>query len=135
MRGRSPGPAFRNDPERIPHTSGVRLQPFPRPGERLAPTTPSAAKRPTPLLTHDGDQFWAALTIGGKIGVCLVGALGVIAVLGIGDDIFFGGIDGPNAAAVFGFYALIVVGLLLGIVLSLDAAFQAARQRLARRLR
>jgi hypothetical protein len=54
--------------------------------------------------------------------------------LGIGEDGFFGGADGPNAAAVFRFYALIV-GLLFGIVLGLDATFRAARQRLVGRLR
>ena len=65
------------------------------------------------------------LTLGGRVLFTLVAGLGLIGV--IGDDTT-GGVDGPNAAAVLGFYVL----LTLLVVVTADGAFRLVRSGASR---
>jgi hypothetical protein len=65
------------------------------------------------------------LTIGGRVVFTLIAALGLLGV--IGDDTT-GGVEGPNVAAILGFYVLLA---LLAIV-AVDSAFRCLRAAVRR---
>jgi peptidoglycan biosynthesis protein MviN/MurJ (putative lipid II flippase) len=109
-----------------------RPLPFPRPGERLV----DGPGRPEQVAPDDApDELWASLTIGGRILVCLVAAIGVLGLVGVVADAVFGGVHGDQEGGVLFVLVILVVGALLAVVVGLDAGFRAVRTRVANKPR
>jgi hypothetical protein len=105
----------------------MERQPFPKPGQRLSDVT---VPRAAPPAGDNLADLWNSLTLIGRILVCVVGAIGAIGLVGVFADAVFGGVHGDQAGGVLLVFVALTVGVLLAVIVGLDAAFRLARRRL-----